>query len=106
MHPSQGSNNNPPSQNQHNVASGGSSIYSNIGGKQWISIRHGQARRLWTWWTLLMLIAVDIVFFVYGQAAFTGAAGNSDDMSRAVIFLVLVVMTVAMLRVCVRSLFR
>ncbi|WP_433733973.1 hypothetical protein ACQP0C_17680 [Nocardia sp. CA-129566] len=106
MHPSPGSNNNPTPHNQHNVASNGGNIIANNGGNQKVRINHGQRPRVWTWWALLVLVLVDVGFFFYGQAAYTGMAGNSDDVSRAVIFLVLFVMTVAMLRVCVRSLFR
>jgi drug/metabolite transporter (DMT)-like permease len=105
MRPSPGSNNNPNANNQVNMANNGGSIFANNGGRQRISINHGPRRRLWTWYVLAGMLLLDIAYFFYGQSAYTGNAGNSGDLSRALIFFALFVGTVALLRACLRDLF-
>jgi hypothetical protein len=51
------------------------------------------------------MLLLDIAYFFYGQSAYTGNAGNSGDLSRALIFFTLFVGSVALLRACLRDLF-
>lgn len=87
---------------QHNHASGGGSIYANQGGKQ--SINHNynttvNARsRTWTGWAILVILLVDVAFFFYGKESYTGRAGDSGDLWRAGIFLVLMATTGTLVR--------
>jgi hypothetical protein len=93
---------------QRNHASGGSSIYANQGsGTQ--SINHNynttvNARsRTWTGWAILVILAVDVAFFFYGKDSYTGRAGDSGDLWRAGIFLVLMATTGTLVRRWFRS---
>jgi hypothetical protein len=52
---------------------------------------------------LLVILAVDVAFFVYGATAYTGQANNPGDLGRAVIFLILLATTGTLLRRWVRS---
>ena len=87
---------------QHNQASGGSSIYANQGGNQ--SIHHNynttiNARaQTRTGWAILIVLAVDVVFFIYGQQAYSGQPGDAGDLWRAGIFLVLMATTTTLIR--------
>jgi hypothetical protein len=85
---------------QHNQASSGGSVYANQGGTQ--SINHyntfATRSRPRTGWVVLSFLVVDVVFFIYGMTAYTGRAGESGDLWRAGIFLVLLVITVTLIR--------
>jgi hypothetical protein len=97
-----------PGSQQHNRASDGSSIYANQGsGNQSISHNYNttiNARtRARTGWAILVLLVVDVVFAIYGQAAYTGQSGNSADLWRAGIFLFLMATTGTLIRRWFRS---
>jgi hypothetical protein len=86
-------------QNQHNTASNGGQVYASQGGPQIINNnikpmvnRRGRAV------ALLVAIVVDVCYFFYGMAAYTGRSGDSGDLYRAVGFLVLLVVTGTLLR--------
>jgi hypothetical protein len=54
---------------------------------------------------LLIMVAIDIAFFVYGATAYTGQGNDPGDLGRAVIFLILLATTGTLLRRWVRSRF-
>jgi hypothetical protein len=93
----------PPGQRNHqvNTASSGGQIYANNGGK--MSIRNRvhiniAGARSWAGWALLVSIGVDVAYFFYGAASYTGQPGNSGDLWRAGIYLVLLATTGTFLR--------
>lgn len=57
-----------------------------------------QRRRWWRFYLLAGFLVADVAYFYYGASAYTGTADNSDDLSRALIFLALIGVTVALLR--------
>ena len=97
-----------PSQRNYQVnrASGGS-IYANQGGDQHINHNYNttvNARsRRWTGWAVLAVLVIDVVFFFYGKEAYTGHTGDSGDLWRAGIFLVLLATTGTLIRRWFRS---
>jgi hypothetical protein len=92
--------NGPDQQNhQHNTASNGGSVYANQGsGKMSIKHNYRSGPRSRTGVAVLVVLALDVVFFVYGMTAYTGAAGDSGDLWRAGIFLVLLAITGSLVR--------
>jgi hypothetical protein len=88
---------------QVNQSTGSGPFYANQGGKQSIKNYTNAAARTWTGWVVLVLLVVDVGFFFYGKGAYTGQEGNTGDLWRAGIFLVLAVSTVSMIRKWVRS---
>lgn len=98
------SNGGPSQHNQQvNQSNGNGPFYANQGGKQSIKNYTNAATRTWTGWVVLILLVVDVAFFVYGKESYTGHASDSGDLWRAGIFLVLVGSTVSMIRKWVRS---
>ncbi|WP_433678377.1 hypothetical protein [Nocardia sp. CA-119907] len=86
-------------------------MFSNTGGQQTIRIVTGSQtptsgpRRNWGWWLLFGLLVVDVGYFFYGKAAYTGGESDSGDLWRALTFIAMVLGTLVVLRQCVRSLF-
>jgi hypothetical protein len=86
---------------QVNKASKGGSIYANQGGHQSINHTYNTVHsrpRVWTGWAILAILVLDIAFFFYGMTAYTGQSGNSGDLWRAGIFLVLLASTGSLIR--------
>lgn len=86
---------------QYNQASRGGSVYANQGdGTQSITHYNNFATKVrsWTGWAVLVFLVVDVAFFIYGRNAYTGREGDSGDLWRAGIFLVLLVITVNLTR--------
>ncbi|MQY27699.1 hypothetical protein [Nocardia aurantia] len=94
-----------PPNRQVNKAKNRSNVFTNNNGTQTVSINQAQAhpRRGWAWVSLAILSLSDTGYFVYGQSAYTGGADQDGDLIRAAIFLVLMVVTVAVARVCARD---
>jgi hypothetical protein len=99
----------PGGQNQHNNAN---HIIANQHGPQNIYINQGPnapqqpappVRRPQTGRALLIILAVDVAFFGYGAAAYTGESNNLADLGRAVIFLILLATTGTLFRRWVRN---
>lgn len=100
---------------QHNQAATGAQVNATQNGNQYISnttnnynsnnVTHQHIRRSRTkiGWAVLIVLAVDVGFFFYGQAAYTGEANNSADLWRAGIFLVLIATTGTLIRRWFRS---
>ncbi len=105
----------PGPHRQSNQAANGGQINATQNGNQYISnnttnnytnaITHQYVKRSRTklGWAVLILLAVDVGFFFYGQAAYTGEANNSGDLWRAGIFLALVATTGTLIRRWFRS---
>ncbi|MCT2588277.1 hypothetical protein [Actinophytocola gossypii] len=99
---------------QGNNASGSGTVYSVQNGNQRINnttnnnlnvtnnntFRQARSR---AGWAVLVILAVDVAFFFYGQAAYTGRTGDSGDLWRAGIFLVLMLTTGTLVRRWFRS---
>src|ERR1700742_4451194 len=91
--------------NQVNQASNGGTIYSSQGGSQQVNITNNmavKAARSRAGWAVLTIIVVDIAFFFYGMAAYTGQPNNSADLWRAGIFIVLLGITGNLIRRWIR----
>jgi hypothetical protein len=91
-----------PSQHnqQYNNASNGGFVYANQGpGKQSINHHYNVVgARTRTGWAILVLLAVDVGFFIYGMTAYTGLADDSGDLWRAGISVVLLGVTLRLIR--------
>jgi hypothetical protein len=102
---------------QGNTASQGGTVYANQNGPQNIhnittnnthntnnhlnvTNHHNTFRRAHsrTGWAVLVILLVDVAFFFYGQAAYTGEPGHSGDLWRAGIFLALMATTGSLIR--------
>jgi hypothetical protein len=55
--------------------------------------------------TLVVMLAVHVVFFIYGAVVYTGQVNNPADLGRAMIFLILLGTTGTLLRRWVRNRF-
>jgi hypothetical protein len=83
---------------QHNHARGRGQVISYQGsGNQSVHL-HNQAARTRTGVAVLVLLGVDVVFFLYGMTAYTGTAGNTADLWRAGVMLVLLAVTIRLIR--------
>lgn len=82
---------------QHNHASGRSQIIVSQGGNQTVNL-HNHAARKRTGTAILVVLGIDVVFFIYGGLAYTGHSGDSGDLWRAGIMLVLMLTTVSLIR--------
>lgn len=83
---------------QYNHASNGP-LYANQGsGTQKITHNNYQAARTRTGVAILVFLVLDGLFFIYGSAAYSGQNGDSADLWRAGIFLVLVSVTISLIR--------
>jgi hypothetical protein len=109
-------NHHQPRQNQqHATASQGGTVYSNQGNQQINNTtnhttnttnhhltvtNHNTFRRAHSraGWAILVILVVDVAYFFYGQAAYTGQQGNSGDLWRAGIFLALAATTGSLIR--------
>jgi len=97
MNPSSDQNPNTTNYRQKNSARGRGQVFAHQGtGDQNIHLQTDR-RRGTDSKALLVTLAVDVIFFVYGSLSYTGR-GSSSDMWHAVIFLVLLAVTVAMIR--------
>jgi len=89
-----------PSQ-QNNQANNGP-LFANQNGNQYNTVVTNQLKlkqaRVRTGWAVLVLIVLDVAFFFYGQAAYTGKMDDSGDLWRAGIAFVLLVITVRLIR--------
>lgn len=82
---------------QHNHASGRGQIIVNQGGNQTVNL-HSHAARKRTGVAILVLLGIDVVFFGYGWLTYTGRTGDSGDLWRAGIMLVLLAITGNLIR--------
>lgn len=98
---------------QHTHATGGGTANVNQNGIQHVNTTNNQynntnitnhthrltvRNRSRTGWAILVMIVVDVAFSFYGQAAYTGEAGNSGDLWRAGIALALLFTTGSLVR--------
>ncbi len=85
---------------QHNTASNGGNVYANQGGKMRVDNRTYVKAKVhaWTGWAVLVMLAADVVFFIYGASAYTGGQGGSGDLVRAVTCLVMLAVTISLVR--------
>lgn len=102
-----GPGHNPGQPNQVNSANNNSQAFANYGRNQRVRITtnttHPYPRRVWAWIALVGLLVADTGFFMYGQSAYTGVSENSGDLTRAMIFFGLMIITGIVLRVCIRD---
>ncbi|MEO6082492.1 MAG: hypothetical protein ABIQ18_05230 [Umezawaea sp.] len=93
--------------NQHNQQVnqnyGKGPLYANQGRQEINNTYTTPAAKSWAGWTIVVLLILDVGFFFYGKASYTGVAGDSGDLWRAGIYFVLLVATVRMIRTWVRS---
>ncbi|MEV6555193.1 hypothetical protein AB0M22_05735 [Nocardia sp. NPDC051756] len=98
---------NPGPSNQVNSANNNSQAFANYGRNQRVRITTNTTqphpRRVWAWIALVGLLVADVGYSMYGQSAYTGVSEDSGDLTRALIFFVLVIITGIVLRVCVRD---
>ena len=81
---------------QHNHASGRAQIIGYQGsGNQIVNVRAARKR---TGVAILVVLGIDVVFFLYGGLAYTGNAGDSGDLWRAGIMLMLLAVTGSLIR--------
>jgi hypothetical protein len=93
----------PQNHNQHNTASGHAQINASQGGPQIINNHMGPTVNRWgRAVALLVAIVVDVCYYFYGMAAYTGRSGDSGDIYRVVGFFVLLAVTGTLLRRLVR----
>lgn len=95
MDPNAGPNQHNQQVNQNN---GKGPLYANQGTQEINNTYTNAVAKSWAGWAALVLLVVDVAFFFYGKAAYTGLAGDEGDLLRAGIFLVLFVCTVRMIR--------
>ncbi|MRH91669.1 hypothetical protein GFY24_30235 [Nocardia sp. SYP-A9097] len=97
-----------PPRRQFNTARHNSNVFANNGGEQNVNITQTGAhpRRTWAWISLAIFFVADLVFFQYGQSAYTNGADQSGDLDRALIFIVLLIGTGIVFTVCVRDIKR
>jgi|tagenome__1003787_1003787.scaffolds.fasta_scaffold17726535_1 hypothetical protein len=88
---------NAPHNHQHNHARGHGRLIVNQGGNQTVNL-HSHAARKRTGVAILIVLGLDVVFFIYGALAYTGHSGNSGDLWRAGIMLVLMGVTGNLIR--------
>lgn len=83
---------------QHNQAYNGS-VYANQGSGR-MSVRHNYnaGPRNRTGVAILVFLGLDVAFFIYGMTAYTGAAGDSGDLWRAGVSIVLLGITLSLIR--------
>jgi predicted outer membrane repeat protein len=115
MNPSPGQR--PGQHQQHNQAATGGAVYATQNGNLYNTTNnnttHNQNHhvtnlnikrsRTKIGWAILIILAGDVGFFFYGQAAYTGGMNNSGDMWRAGIFLALLIITSSLIRRWFRS---
>ncbi|MDS0132732.1 MULTISPECIES: hypothetical protein [unclassified Amycolatopsis] len=91
-----------PNNNQQNHFGPHSTGYVNQGGNQINTTNNtyysARKARNWTGWTVLVFLALDVAFFFYGSAAYTGRPDSAGDMWRAGISLFLLAITGSLVR--------
>jgi hypothetical protein len=93
----------PSGQNQQNNQANNGPLFANQNGNQFntvnitnqLKLKQARAR---TGWAILVLLVLDVAFFFYGQAAYTGQADSSGDLWRAGIAVVLFAITISLIR--------
>jgi arginine exporter protein ArgO len=95
---------NPNQYNQYNTPAKGGQVYASQGQQNiyHTNIRSGVSRKARAI-ALLVAVVVDIAYFFYGMAAYTGRASDWGDGYRALGFLVLLGITGNLLRRLLRS---
>ena len=88
---------------QHNQANGRGQVIVNQGSGNQIVNLHNHAARRRTGVAVLIVLGIDVVLFVYGTLAYTGRAGETGDLWRAGIMLVLLGITVQLIRRWIRQ---
>ncbi|MFD9698660.1 hypothetical protein [Lentzea sp. NPDC059081] len=85
---------------QQNTAHNGGTVYANQGGKMRVDNRTYIKAKVhaWTGWAVLVMLAADTVFFFYGASAYTGTQGDSGDLVRAGVYLVMMAVTISLVR--------
>ena len=83
---------------QGNRARGRGTVIASQGGNVSVNQHYANKIRTWTGWTILVFFVVDIAYFFYGKSAYTGREGDSGDLWRAGIGLLLFVITVSLIR--------
>lgn len=90
---------------QRNSATNGGNVFANQGEGQMnvhqdnSIINNINAKyRTWTGWAILVMLAADVLFFIYGASAYTGNQGNTGDGVRAVTYLVMLAVTISLIR--------
>jgi hypothetical protein len=83
---------------QHNHATRRGQVIANQGSGNQVVHLHNAAARKRTGAAVLVFLALDVVFFFYGMLAYTGHDGNSGDLWRAGIYVVMLGITVNLIR--------
>ncbi|MFD5827624.1 hypothetical protein [Lentzea sp. NPDC060358] len=52
----------------------------------------------WTGWAVLVVLVADVAFFLHGASACTGRRGDSSDLVRAVVCLLVPAVTASLVR--------
>ncbi|SDF81209.1 hypothetical protein SAMN05216553_103399 [Lentzea fradiae] len=90
---------------QHNNASHGGNVFANQGSGQMnvhqdnSTVNHFRLnQRKWTGWAILVMLVADVVFFIYGATSYSGNQGDSGDGLRAVVYLLMLGVTITLVR--------
>lgn len=96
----------PQNFQQQNAPGAGGTVYANQGtGNQNVTTNYNLPKMgRYGGRALLIILVVDVAFFIYGATAYTGR-GTTADNWRAGIFFVLVIVTVRMIRSWLRRRF-
>jgi hypothetical protein len=54
--------------------------------------------RTWTGWAILVMLAADVIFFIYGASAYTGGRDTTGDGIRAFAYLFMLGFTISLIR--------
>jgi hypothetical protein len=88
--------NRPQRYTQHNVPRSGGQVYANQGSGNQIINAQPHKRGVDTK-ALIVTLVFDVVYFFYGMSVYTGRNTTADEW-RAVIFIVLLVVTIGLIR--------
>ncbi len=86
----------------HQANRAGRDVYATQHGDQHFNNNHYNSINVrahrWTGWAVLVVLVLDVVFYFYGKAAYTGHPGDSGDLWRAGISLALLATTGTLIR--------
>ncbi|MFC3894914.1 hypothetical protein ACFOWZ_25820 [Lentzea rhizosphaerae] len=54
--------------------------------------------RTWTGWAVVVMLAADVIFFIYGASAYTGGRDTTGDGIRSIAYLVMLGVTINLIR--------
>jgi hypothetical protein len=89
---------------QHNSATNGGNVFANQGGKMNVHQDYSTTNninakyRTWTGWAIVVMLTADVVFFIYGAAAYTGGRDTTGDGIRSFAYLLMLGVTINLIR--------